>query len=218
MRKVFNFLFTLCCTLLLAGCCSNKTRVDGNLLSHQQQIDRLEEELRNRDRTVEAAIRELGTITARSSAVEGTIDEVIELFAEYQRRVEQLIFDYNQIRAATEDNKEGALLVVPDTSYYDTGKNYRIYLICERHQSAKVAGYSFITLPFWGRSSIRYLKQVLGEVKEYGHRSDIVTYCPPLPGYKHVNRKSIGKFSLLGLFKPNKWHCIYGEGGWYEAD
>lgn len=72
--------------------------------------------------------------------------------------------------------------------------------------------------PFWGRSSIKYLKQVLGEVKEYGHKSDIVTYCPPLPGYKHVNRKSIGKCSLFGLFKPNKWHCIYGEGGWYEAD
>lgn len=148
MHKTFvvSLLVTVFCIRLFTGCCSNKTAgTDGNILSYQQQVDRLEEELRNRDRTIEAAVRELGTITARSAAVEGTIDEVIELFTEYQRRVEQLLFDYNQIRATTEDDKKDTLLVVPDTSYYDNGQNYRVYLICKRYQSAKMAGYSSVT-------------------------------------------------------------------------
>ena len=142
MHKVFSFgLFILCCAMLFTGCCSNKAAagVNGNLLSYQQQVDRLEEELRNRDRTVETAIRELGTITTRGSTVEGTIDEVIELFTEYQRRVEKLLFDYNKIRTATENNKEDTLLVVPDTSYYDTWKDYRVPIIRERYQNAKMA-------------------------------------------------------------------------------
>lgn len=90
-----------CCMLNFTGCRSN-TGVDNNILSHQQQIARLEEELRNRDRTIEDGIRGLEAITTRSESMEGTIDEVIELFAEYQRRVEQLIREYNMVREATE--------------------------------------------------------------------------------------------------------------------
>lgn len=87
--------------LLLSGCRSN-TGINNNILYHQQQIDRLEEELRNRDRAIEDGIRGLEAITTRSESMEGTIDEVIELFAEYQRRVEQLIREYNMVREATE--------------------------------------------------------------------------------------------------------------------
>ena len=91
--------------LLCVGCQSNKQPTSRLILEYQQQIDRLEEELRNRDRTVEDAIRELAAITSRSSEMEGTIDDVIELFNEYQRAVERLLRYYSET-AATTDNKE----------------------------------------------------------------------------------------------------------------
>lgn len=114
-KKFFIFICALfCSTLLLSGCCSTRNGTNGNVLSYQQQIDRLEEELRNRDRTVETAVRELGVITSRSNSMEGTVDELIQLFGEYQRRVEQLLYDYNKIRAETKDTNE----YYNSTSYY----------------------------------------------------------------------------------------------------
>lgn len=91
--------FVLACVIILASCPSNRRNdINGTLINHQQEIDRLEEELRNRDRTIENAIRELGAITSRSESMEGTVDEVIELFGEYHRRVEQMLYDYERIR------------------------------------------------------------------------------------------------------------------------
>lgn len=72
--------------------------------------------------------------------------------------------------------------------------------------------------PFWGSKSRKYLLHVLGEVKEYCHKSDIVTYCPPFTGYKHVKKESIGKFNLFRLFNSYTWHCCYGDEDWYEAN
>ena len=114
-KKFFIFIYALfCSTLLLSGCCSTRNGTNGNVLSYQQQIDRLEEELRNRDRTVETAVRELGVITSRSNSMEGTVDELIQLFGEYQRRVEQLLYDYNKIRTEAKDTNE----YYNSTSYY----------------------------------------------------------------------------------------------------
>lgn len=92
----------LCC--LLGGCVSrgNANDVDGTIIEYQREIDRLEEELRNRDRTIEDAIREIGTITSRSESMEGTVDEVIRLFDEYQRRVDKMLWEYERIRGQAE--------------------------------------------------------------------------------------------------------------------
>lgn len=114
-KKFFIFICVLfCSTLLLSGCCSTRNGTNGNVLSYQQQIDRLEEELRNRDRTVETAVRELRVITSRSNSMEGTVDELIQLFGEYQRRVEQLLYDYNKIRTEAKNTNE----YYNSTSYY----------------------------------------------------------------------------------------------------
>lgn len=115
LKKFFIFICVLfCSTLLLSGCCSTKNGANGDVLSYQQQIDRLEEELRNRDRTVETAVRELEVITSRSNSMEGTVDELIQLFGEYQRRVEQLLYDYNKIRTEAKNTNE----CYNSTSYY----------------------------------------------------------------------------------------------------
>lgn len=95
----------LCC--LLTGCAT--ARANRSVLKYQQQVDRLEEELRNRDSTIEAAIRDIRSIEVRSETVEGTVDEIIELFGEYQRRVEQLLQDYNNLRTKAKNTG-------PDTS------------------------------------------------------------------------------------------------------
>ena len=96
--------FTFCLFVL----CSCATRVirgsDTAIINHQTEINRLENELRNRDRAIDNAVRELEDITARSSAMEGTVDEIIGLFDEYQRTVEQLLRDYNSIRNETSTN------------------------------------------------------------------------------------------------------------------
>lgn len=91
-------------SILAVGCSTTKGHGDaGTILSYQQQIDRLEEELRTRDRTIENAVRELGAITSRSEAMEGSVDELIELFEEYQRRVNRLLYDYDKVRTETKD-------------------------------------------------------------------------------------------------------------------
>ena len=49
------------------------------------------------------------------------------------------------------------------------------------------------------------------EVKQYAHKSDIVTYLPPIPGYWNLKVIRIGKFSLKGLFRPDIYHQCYGD-------
>lgn len=88
MHKIFFICILF--ILWLTSCQSNRATAR-NILEYQKQVDRLEEELRNRDRAVDSAIRELAAITARSEAMEGDIDTVIRLFDEYQRAVERLL-------------------------------------------------------------------------------------------------------------------------------
>lgn len=108
LKKVikFSILFLFCPIFahFTSSCNSTKRPIDDrNILKYQQEIDRLEEELRTRDRTIESAVRELGAITSRSQSVEGTVDELIELFEEYQRRVDKLLYDYDKIRTETKN-------------------------------------------------------------------------------------------------------------------
>ena len=50
-----------------------------------------------------------------------------------------------------------------------------------------------------------------GEVKQYAHKCDIVSYMPPLPGYWNIKVTRLGKFSLKGLFHPDIYHQCYGD-------
>jgi chromosome segregation ATPase len=93
------------------ACHSTKFTPDGGLLDHQRKVVELEsrnQELERRlgqyNSAIGRSIGELKAIRERSSGVEGKIDEVIDLFGRYSRAVEQLIQDYNSLRAAAEDN------------------------------------------------------------------------------------------------------------------
>lgn len=106
MEKIFGwfmFILALLLFLLCVTACASAANVDRTVLEHQQQIDRLEEELRNRDRAVESAVKDIRELSSRSSSMEGTIDAIIQLFGEYQRRVDRMLSDYYCIQ-----NKTGA--------------------------------------------------------------------------------------------------------------
>lgn len=94
---------------LLSACTSTK-RVDRQVLEYQRQIDRLEEELRARDRAIDSSVRELEAITERSRGMEADIDDIIRELDEYQRAVERLIRDYRSAETRTETQ-------VQDTDY-----------------------------------------------------------------------------------------------------
>lgn len=76
--------------LLCSGCKSSRA-VDGQILEYQRQIDKLESELRDRDRTIEDCARELRNITERSEAMGTDIDSIIRELDEYQRTVQRLL-------------------------------------------------------------------------------------------------------------------------------
>lgn len=96
---IITFAITLFC-FSCSGCATNRVATSKNIIEYQQQIDRLEEELRYRDRAIEDCIREIGVIAERSENIEGTIDDVIELFNSYQRAVERLLYYYRNTEAA----------------------------------------------------------------------------------------------------------------------
>jgi chromosome segregation ATPase len=82
---------------LMATCATNGA-VDNTVLEHQQQITELEgrnrqltERLERYDSAVTDSVRELEFIGQRASRASSSIDEIIRLFEEYQREVEQLI-------------------------------------------------------------------------------------------------------------------------------
>ena len=78
--------------------CVYTTRTDKQILEYQRQIDRLEAELRARDRAVEAGIRELERITTRSSEMGADIDGIIRELDEYQCAVERLLQNYRDTK------------------------------------------------------------------------------------------------------------------------
>ena len=104
MEKIFGwfmFILALLLFLLCVTACATAANTDRAVLEHQQQIDRLEEELRNRDRAIESAVKDIRELSSRSSSMEGSIDAVIKLFGEYQRRIDRMLSDYYYLQDKT---------------------------------------------------------------------------------------------------------------------
>ena len=98
MQKIIHA-FILC--VLLTACCTTGT--DNSILEYQRQIDRLEEELRTRDRTIVRNIERLEAVASRSSEMGTDIDAIIGEFDEYQRTIERILSDYRALGAGSED-------------------------------------------------------------------------------------------------------------------
>ena len=101
------FIFILFIAACVSTGCSSMPGRQGagaqpNILTHQEQVTRLEDRVRLYEATTDRAISQLEDIRLRAAKTETTVDDVIKLFDEYQRVVEQLISDYNKIRTETE--------------------------------------------------------------------------------------------------------------------
>lgn len=99
---VFLYLFVAC---IFSGCKSTRVSTDENILYYQRKIDELEATVRLYEQRITIAdeqirndIESLKYLGERAKTVGDTIDELIELFEEYQRGVEQLLRDYNTLR------------------------------------------------------------------------------------------------------------------------
>ena len=99
---IFVYIFTAC---FFSGCKSPRVSTNENILYYQRKIDELEATVRLYEQRITIAdeqirndFESLKYLGERAETVGNTIDELIELFAEYQRGVEQLLRDYNTLR------------------------------------------------------------------------------------------------------------------------
>lgn len=88
------------CILLSSCVCTRRT--DNSVLDAQRQVSEYESQLRARDRAIEAAIRRLDDVTARSEGMGNDFDEVIQLLDEYERTVREVL---SGLRAEDSGNK-----------------------------------------------------------------------------------------------------------------
>ena len=131
---VFLYLFVAC---IFSGCKSTRVSTDENILYYQREIDELEATVRLYEQRITIAdeqirndIESLKYLGERAKTVGDTIDELIELFAEYQRGVEQLLRDYNTLRNEVKGINKGTDNSTVGYRSQIIGYGSRIYFIC----------------------------------------------------------------------------------------
>ena len=109
---VLLYIFTAC---FFSGCKSPRVSTNENILYYQRKIDELEATVRLYEQRITIAdeqvrndLESLKYLGERAKTVGDTIDELIELFAEYQRGVEQLLRDYNTLRNEVKELYKGS--------------------------------------------------------------------------------------------------------------
>ena len=131
---VLLYLLVAC---LFSGCKSTRVSTDENLLYYQRKVDELEATVRLYEQRITVAdeqirndIESLKYLGDRAKTVGDTIDDLIELFAEYQRGVEQLLRDYNTLRNEVKKFDKGADNSTVGYRNQIIGYGSRIYFIC----------------------------------------------------------------------------------------
>lgn len=131
---VFLYLFVAC---IFSGCKSTRVSTDENILYYQRKVDELEATVRLYEQRVTIAdeqirndIESLKYLGERAETNGDTIDELIELFAEYQRGVEQLLRDYNTLRNEVKGIDKGTDNSTVGYRSQIIGYGSRIYFIC----------------------------------------------------------------------------------------
>ena len=122
---------------IFSGCKSTRISTDENILYYQRKIDELEATVRLYEQRITIAdeqirndFESLKYLGERAETVGNTIDELIELFAEYQRGVEQLLRDYNTLRNGIKGLDKGTDNSTVGYRSKIIGYGSRIYFIC----------------------------------------------------------------------------------------
>lgn len=133
---IFVFLYLFVASIF-SGCKSARVSTDENILYYQRKVDELEATVRLYEQRVTIAdeqirndIESLKYLGERAGTVGNTIDELIELFAEYQRGVEKLLRDYNTLRNGIKGLDKGTDNSTVDYRSQIIGYGSRIYFIC----------------------------------------------------------------------------------------
>ena len=139
-EKKICFVFIILCVFVanfISGCKSTRVSTDENLLYYQRKVDELEATVRLYEQRITIAdeqirndIESLKYLGERAKTVGDTIDELIELFAEYQRGVEQLLRDYNTLRNEVKELNKGSNNSTIGYRNKIIGYGSRIYFIC----------------------------------------------------------------------------------------
>ena len=139
-EKKICFVFIILCVFVanfISGCKSTRVSTDENLLYYQRKVDELEATVRLYEQRITIAdeqirndIESLKYLGERAKTVGDTIDELIELFAEYQRGVEQLLRDYNSLRNEVKKLDKGTNNSTIGYRNKIIGYGSRIYFIC----------------------------------------------------------------------------------------
>lgn len=134
---LFLFFLYLFVASIFSGCKSTRVSTDENILYYQRKVDELEATVRLYEQRITIAdeqirndIESLKYLGERAKTVGDTIDELIELFAEYQRGVEQLLRDYNTLRNEVKGIDKGTDNSTVDYHSQIIGYGSRIYFIC----------------------------------------------------------------------------------------
>ena len=122
---------------IFSGCKSTRVSTDENILYYQRKVDELEATVRLYEQRITIAdeqirndFESLKYLGERAETVGNTIDELIELFAEYQRGVEQLLRDYNTLRNEVKGIDKGTDNSTVGYRSQIIGYGSRIYFIC----------------------------------------------------------------------------------------
>ena len=134
---IFFVILYLVTAYVFSGCKSTRVSTDENILYYQRKIDELEATVRLYEQRITVAdeqirndIESLKYLGERAQTIGDTIDELIELFAEYQRGVEQLLRDYNTLRNEVKELPKGSNNSTVGYSNKIIGYGSRIYFIC----------------------------------------------------------------------------------------
>ena len=139
-EKKICFIFVLLYLIvacIFSGCKSTRVSTDDNILYYQRKVSELEATVRLYEQRITIAdeqirndLESLKYLGERAQTIGDTIDELIELFAEYQRGVEQLLRDYNTLRNEVERVNESSRNSTVGYRNKIIGYGSRIYFIC----------------------------------------------------------------------------------------
>ena len=131
---ILLFVFVFC---VFSGCKSTRVSTDENILYYQRKVSELEATVRLYEQRITIAdeqirndLESLKYLGERAQTIGDTIDELIELFAEYQRGVEQLLRDYNTLRNEVKELDKGTDNSTVGYRNKIIGYGSRIYFIC----------------------------------------------------------------------------------------
>ena len=104
---VVSVVLRVLCSLSVTGCSSTKF-TDREVIEHQRELDEYKATVDGYIQRINSSVSRIESVKGRAESLGGTIDETVELFDEYQRAVELLLQDYNDLRREIESGKKAS--------------------------------------------------------------------------------------------------------------